>query len=91
MRCKESSTSAIATLEPADRPIPASRDIVAALDRHMVANATVGWLYAITGPLAILLAVSSKAGFTHDQVAAWIFDGYAIGGCLSILMSWIYR
>ena len=54
-------------------------------------NATVAWLYAITGPLAILLAVGSKAGFTHDQAAAWIFAGYAIGGLLSIMMSWLYR
>jgi hypothetical protein len=69
--------------------MPASRDIVASLDRHTVTNATVAWLYAITGPLAILLAVGSKVGFTHDQVAAWIFGGYAIGGFLSILMSWM--
>jgi len=71
--------------------MPASRDIVASLDRHTVTNATVAFLYAITGPLAILLAVASKAGFTHDKVAAWIFGGYAIGGLLSILMSWMYR
>jgi len=71
--------------------MPALRDIVASLDRHTVTNAAVAWLLAITGPLAILLAVASKAGFTHDQVAAWIFGGYAIGGFLSILMSWMYR
>jgi benzoate membrane transport protein len=57
----------------------------------MVTNATVAWLYAITGPLAILLAVASKACFAQDQVAAWIFGGYAIGGFLSILMSCLYR
>jgi benzoate membrane transport protein len=83
--------STMTTLEPAERPTPGWRDIVASLDRHMVTNATVAWLYAITGPLAILLAVASKAGFTQDQVAAWIFGGYAIGGLLSILMSCLYR
>jgi benzoate membrane transport protein len=79
------------TLEPAERPRPGWRDIVASFDRHMVTNATVAWLYAITGPLAILLAVASKAGFSQEQVAAWIFGGYAIGGFLSILMSCLYR
>lgn len=78
------------TLEPAERPVPGGRDIVASLDRHMVTNAT-AWLYAITGPLAILLAVAGKTGFAQDQVAAWIFGGYAIGGFLSILMSCLYR
>jgi benzoate membrane transport protein len=57
----------------------------------MVTNATVAWLYATTGPLAILLAVSSRAGIAPDQVAAWVFGGYAIGGFLSVLMSCLYR
>src|SRR5260370_11324034 len=91
MRCKESPASAMTTLEPAERPMPGWPDIIASLDRHMVTNATVAWLYAITGPLAILLAVASRAGFAQDQVAAWIFGGYAVGGFLSILMSCLYR
>jgi benzoate membrane transport protein len=78
-------------LEPPERPLPSWRDLVASLDRHTVTNATVAWLYAITGPLAILLAVGSQVGFTHDQIAAWIFGGYAIGGFYSVLMSWMYR
>jgi benzoate membrane transport protein len=88
---KESPASATTTLEPAVRPIPGWRDIVGSVDRHMVTNAAVAWLYAVTGPLAILLSVAGKAGFAQDQVAAWIFGGYAIGGILSILMSWLYR
>jgi benzoate membrane transport protein len=78
-------------LESAKRPIPGGRDIIASLDRQMVTNAIIASLYAITGPLAILLAVADKAGFAHDRVAAWIFGGYAIGGFLSILMSYLYR
>ena len=65
--------------------------MIAFLDRHMVTNATLACLYAIAGPLAILLAVAGRAGFAPDQVAAWIFGGYAIGGFLSILMSCLYR
>ncbi len=79
------------TLEPTARPLPSWRDILTSLDRHMVTNAVVAWLYAITGPLAILLAVSTKAGFGQGQVAAWIFGAYAIPGFLSILMSYLYR
>jgi benzoate membrane transport protein len=86
-----SRVTTIATLEPTARPMPAWRDLVASLDRHTAMNATVALLYAITGPLAVLLAVGSKVGFTHDQVAAWIFGGYAVGGFLSVLMSWMYR
>ena len=46
-------------------------------------NAVVAWLYAVTGPLAILLAVSTEAGFGQDREAAWIFGAYAIPGFLS--------
>ena len=79
------------TLEPTARPLPSWRDLLTSLDRHMVTNAVVAWLYAITGPLAILLAVSTKAGFGQGQVAAWIFGAYAIPGFLSILTSYLYR
>jgi benzoate membrane transport protein len=79
------------TLEPAARPLASWRDILTALDRHSVTSAVVAWLYAVTGPLAILLAVSTKAGFGQDQVAAWIFGAYAIPGSLSILTSYLYR
>jgi benzoate membrane transport protein len=79
------------TLEPAARPLASWRDILTALDRHSVTSAVVAWLYAVTGLLAILLAVSTKSGFGQDQVAAWIFGAYAIPGFLSILTSYLYR
>ena len=57
----------------------------------MVTNAVVAWLFAVTGPLAVLLAVSTKANFEHDKVAAWIFGAYAIPGLLSVATSYLYR
>jgi len=83
--------STVTTMEPVARPMPGWRDIIASADRWMNTNAAVGWLYAITGPLAILLAVASKAGVPQDQIIAWIFGGYAIGGMLSVLTSYLYR
>ena len=78
-------------LERAPRPHPRFSDIVGALDRHMAANAAVAWLFAVTGPLVILLAVASKAGLSREDTASWIFGGYALGGVFSILMSYLYR
>jgi benzoate membrane transport protein len=57
----------------------------------MATNAVVAWLFAITGPLAILLAVAAKADFGQDQVAAWIFGAHVIPGFPSILTSYLYR
>jgi benzoate membrane transport protein len=90
-RHEERSASPMTTLEPPERPLPAWRDIIRSLDRHVATNAVVAWLFAITGPLAILLAVATKADFGQDQVAAWIFGAHAIPGFLSILTSYLYR
>ena len=67
------------------------RDVVANYDRHMAANAVVAFLFSVTGPLVILLAVSTKGGLSREDIASWIFGGYALGGVLSIVMSVLYR
>jgi benzoate membrane transport protein len=81
----------ITTVEAVQKPLPTWRETLSALDRHAVTNAFIAWLYAVTGPLAILLAVASKAGFGLDQLATWLFGAYAIGGLISILTSYLYR
>jgi len=64
---------------------------MANLDRHNLVNGLVGFLFATTGPLAILLSVSIKGGLSEEYIASWIFAGYGFGGVLSILASLIYR
>jgi benzoate membrane transport protein len=77
--------------ERAATPLPRLREIARGLDRHTIANGIVAWLFATTGPLVILLAVSTKAGLSREDIASWIFGGYGIGGILSIAMSLAYR
>jgi benzoate membrane transport protein len=81
----------ITIIEPIERPLPTWRETLFALNRHTAANAFIAWLYAVTGPLAILLAVASSASFGSDQLATWLFGAYAIGGLISILTSYLYR
>jgi benzoate membrane transport protein len=78
-------------IEPIARPPPSWRDFITSLDRDAATNAVVAWLFAVTGPLAVLLAISTKANFEDDQVAAWIFGAYAIPGLLSVVTSYLYR
>jgi benzoate membrane transport protein len=58
---------------------------------QLVANAVIAWLFAVTGPFAILLTVASKAQLSQQDIASWVFGGYVIGGLLSIAMSYRYR
>jgi benzoate membrane transport protein len=78
-------------IESIERPLPTWRETLFALNRHTITNALIAWLYAVTGPLAILLAVASSAGFGQDQLATWLFGAYAINGLISILTSYLYR
>src|SRR5262245_34619735 len=78
-------------IERTTKPLPTWSDIASDFDRHTAMNAVVAWLYAITGPLAILFAALNDAKLEHGVVASWIFGCYAIGGLLSVIMSCLYR
>ncbi|HEY6336016.1 MAG TPA: benzoate/H(+) symporter BenE family transporter, partial [Alphaproteobacteria bacterium] len=81
----------MAIFERAARPRVRWRDIAAGYDRHMLANALVAFLFSVTGPLVILLAVSTNGGLGREHIASWIFAGYAFGGVLSVIASVAYR
>ena len=78
-------------LERPQLALPHPIEIAANVDRHNVVNGVVGFLFAVSGPLAILLAVATKGGLSEGDINSWIFAGYGIGGALSILFSLIYR
>jgi len=63
----------------------------ASLDRHAIGNGITAMLLACTGPLAILLSIGVAAKASPQDIATWIFGGYAFGGVLSILFSVLYR
>ena len=65
--------------------------LLQALDRQTITAGAVGMLFATTGPLALLLTVARAGGLSNDEVVGWIFAGYAFGGVLSILFSYVYR
>ena len=55
------------------------------------ANATVGFLFAASGPLAIILATGSHGGLSQVEIASWVFGSLAINGALSIGFSLVWR
>jgi len=56
-----------------------------------VANALVGFLFAASGPLAIILATGTKGGLSEADLASWVFGSLAINGVVSIGYSLVYR
>ena len=55
------------------------------------ANGFIGWLFAVTAPVAIILSVGSRGGLSEAEIASWIFGALVGNGVLSILFSTVYR
>jgi len=51
----------------------------------------IGWLFAVTAPVAIILAVGTNGGLSEGEIASWIFGVFFINGLITILFCWLYR
>lgn len=55
------------------------------------ANGFIGWLFAATAPVAIILAVGRGGGLSEAELASWIFGVFFINGLITILFSLVFR
>jgi benzoate membrane transport protein len=54
-------------------------------------NGFIGWLFAVTAPVAIILTVGSNGGLSESEIASWIFGVFFINGLITILFCQLYR
>ena len=59
--------------------------------RHAFSNGITAFLFAATGPLAVLITVGRGGGLAPADIASWIFGAYGLGGLLTLWMCWRYR
>jgi benzoate membrane transport protein len=55
------------------------------------ANAVIGFLFAASGPLAIILASGTRGGLSEAEIASWVFGSLFLNGLLSVGFSLAYR
>lgn len=55
------------------------------------ANGLVAFLFAASGPLAIILATGAKGALAEADLASWVFGSLCINGIVSIVYSLAYR
>jgi len=75
---------------PAERP-PAPAKLASDFGLLYASNGFIGWLFAVTAPLAIILTVGSKGGLAEAEIASWVFGVFFINGLITILFCWFYR
>jgi benzoate membrane transport protein len=61
------------------------------LGRHELVNGAVGALFAMTGPVAVILAVGRAAELSQQVVASWVFGIFVLNGALTVVASLVYR
>ncbi len=54
------------------------------------ANALIGFIFAATGPVAIILSVGTRGGLSPEELASWVFGVFFVNGLVSLWMSWRY-
>lgn len=79
------------TLELPSARLPSLTEMVAAADRHAWTNAFICTIFAVTGPIAIILTVATAGGLPKTVVDNWIFAAFFVGGVLTVLCSLLYR
>ena len=55
------------------------------------ASALVGFIFAATGPVAIILAVGAQGHLAESDLSSWIFGSFFINGLISIGFCFFYR
>ncbi len=78
-------------LEPAHRPLPGLRQMVADGGGLYLANALIGFIFAASGPVAIILAVGARGGLSEADLSSWIFGSFFINGLITLLFCTLYR
>jgi benzoate membrane transport protein len=78
-------------LERPAAPPPSLREAHADFGGVYAVNALVGFIFAASGPVAIILAVGTRGGLSASDLASWIFGAFFVNGLISIAFCWRYR
>ncbi|MFO1116470.1 MAG: benzoate/H(+) symporter BenE family transporter [Beijerinckiaceae bacterium] len=61
------------------------------LGPQQFANGLIGFIFAATGPVAVVLTAASKGALASDQIASWLFGCFFVNGLVTLVMTWTFR
>jgi benzoate membrane transport protein len=79
---------------PLEKPLlppPSLRRVLADFGGLYAANAVVAFLFAASGPVAIILSIGARGGLIESDLASWIFAGFLLNSLISLAFSLLYR
>lgn len=78
-------------LERPALPPPGWRQVLADFGPTYAANGFIGFVFAATAPVAIILSVGMRGGLSEAELASWIFGVFFVNGLIGMLLCWLYR
>ena len=78
-------------LEKPAAPPSSLRRALADFGALYAANGLVAFIFAASGPVAIMLSVGTRGGLSEPELASWIFGAFFVNGLISIAFCWLYR
>lgn len=77
---------------PLEKPVlPLPRRLWSDFGTVYAGNAIVAFLFACSGPVAIILSVGARGGLSESDLASWIFAVFFVNGLITIAYSLLYR
>ena len=81
----------LSNIERPTAPPARLQKVFADLTTTILANGLIGFIFAATGPFAVILSVGTRGGLTSAELASWVFGVFVVNGLLSLVMSWRYQ
>ena len=78
-------------LEKPQLPLPGLGEILNGLSLQHAANALAAFIFAASGPVAIILSVASRGGLSADLIASWLFGAFLLNSLITIAFCLGYR
>jgi benzoate membrane transport protein len=78
-------------MESVHKPLPGLRQIATDSGWLYLANAVIGFIFAASGPVAIILAVGARGGLSESDLSSWIFGSFFINGLITLIFCTLYR
>ncbi len=70
---------------------PTFRQTLADFGGVYFVNGLIAFIFAASGPVAIILAVGTRGGLAPSDLSSWIFGAFFLNGLISIGFCWWYR
>ncbi len=70
---------------------PTFRQTLADFGGVYFVNGLIAFIFAASGPVAIILAVGTRGGLSPSDLSSWIFGAFFLNGLISIGFCWWYR